>query len=166
MTPSAKEGLPAVVGELVALVERYSGDGELQSFESRERFRKEARATLSALTAEAGKGEEDERAAFETWATENGHRTLRDRINPDRYADNVTVIAWIAWQGALDYADTLALSTATPAGEWVCVPRKITEAMCDACHNVPSGFAGSPPHPQSIWDAMLAASPRGASESK
>lgn len=43
--------------------------------------------------------------------------------------------------------------------EWVRVPRKITEAMCDACHNAPGGFAGSPPHPQHLWDAMLAAAP-------
>lgn len=43
--------------------------------------------------------------------------------------------------------------------DWVLVPRKITEAMCDACHDVPIGFEGSPPHPQHIWDAMLAAAP-------
>lgn len=45
-----------------------------------------------------------------------------------------------------------------PAG-MVLVPRKVTEAMNDAYNDVPSGFAGSPPASQWVWDAMLAAAP-------
>lgn len=48
--------------------------------------------------------------------------------------------------------------SAAPAG-MVLVPRKVTEAMNDAYNDVPSGFAGSPPASQWVWDAMLAAAP-------
>jgi hypothetical protein len=63
MTPAAKEGLPAVVGELVALAEKWErnasanrstefGKGTRAAYES---CAEQLRATLSALTAEAGK---------------------------------------------------------------------------------------------------------------
>ena len=42
---------------------------------------------------------------------------------------------------------------------WKIVPTKVDNAMIDAANNVPSGIAGSPPHWQWVWDAILAAAP-------
>jgi hypothetical protein len=52
----------------------------------------------------------------------------------------------------------LASKPAVPEG-WKLVPEKVTNAMIDAANDTPSGIAGTPPHWQWVWDAMLAASP-------
>jgi hypothetical protein len=132
MTPAAKEGLPAVVGELVAKwreqaceVDRIANES-LPGTVKHETARIAARVnrkradeleeSLSALTAEAGKGEESELR----WVAGGqifGRPTAVDALE---YAN----ANWV--EG--DEKDTripqmnnirLALSTATPAGEWV-----------------------------------------------
>lgn len=49
--------------------------------------------------------------------------------------------------------------------DWKLVPTKVTNEMIDAANAVPSGIAGSPPHWQWIWDAMLDASPAAPAQS-
>jgi hypothetical protein len=54
---------------------------------------------------------------------------------------------------------------APPAPEgWKIVPQKVTNGMIEAANATPSGIAGSPPHWQWVWDAMLAASPAAPSQ--
>lgn len=59
-------------------------------------------------------------------------------------------------------ASNLAAQSGQRAGVaegWVLVPKKITNSMIYAASDVPSGIAGSPPHWQHVWDAMLAVAP-------
>lgn len=67
----------------------------------------------------------------------------------------------VNWASIKSWADRLEAiaqqpSNAAPDG-YVLVPRKVTNAMIDAYNNVPYGIAGSPPHGQWVWDAMIAA---------
>jgi hypothetical protein len=126
MTPAAKEGLPAVVGELVAEMRdvRHT-DCENYIYSQIQRWADR----LSALTAEAGKGE-----VVEGYSLIDNYELARLRER-----DNVETMALIRgdvwyWQGdghdmpesltcpVIMSAETLrqllALSTATPAGEW------------------------------------------------
>jgi hypothetical protein len=48
---------------------------------------------------------------------------------------------------------------------WKLVPIKVTNGMIDAANAVPFGIAGSPPHWQWVWDAMLAAAPAAPAQS-
>jgi hypothetical protein len=57
----------------------------------------------------------------------------------------------------------LASKPAVPEG-WRLVPEKVTNAMIDAANDTPSGIAGTPPHWQWVWDAMLAAAPAHAAD--
>jgi hypothetical protein len=151
--------MPAVVGELVAKIvadmrttaeyERNVADDctteyvadQLDAFADR----------LSALTAEAGKGEAC------AWIIEN------TTVGPGEPAN---IVDW--HEKDIDKLPvgtklTAALSTATPAGEWVLVPREPTEAMLNAAHNAWSALDEDEFPAEKIYRAMLAASPRGAS---
>jgi hypothetical protein len=137
MTPAAKEGLPAVVGELVAEMRKRADclpGGCDWAYVVEEDLRRWA-DRLSALTAEAGKGEgvvvddlmvERARKAYhstigaaQVFCPKCGG-TGRDR---DNYNDceKCEGNRWIWPEGAPDpmrAALEAALSTATPAGEW------------------------------------------------
>lgn len=105
---------PAVVGELVAKwramdKRMHSAPGWLSECAD------ELESTLSALTAEAGKGERD---AFEAWITASPIEACVTRLGPQsswpgHYRNYAVQLAWESWQAA-----RLAMSTATPAGEW------------------------------------------------
>jgi hypothetical protein len=43
---------------------------------------------------------------------------------------------------------------------WKLVPLKVTNEMIDTYSVTPSGIAGSPPHLQWVWDAVLSAAPQ------
>jgi hypothetical protein len=118
--------LRAVVGELVAKwremlnVEYHICADELES-------------TLSALTAEAGKGDRD---AFEAWITAAPIEACITRFGPQsswpgHYRNYAVQLAWESWQSA-----RLALSTATPAGEWVPITsaKQYEEALSAGLH--------------------------------
>jgi hypothetical protein len=162
MTPAAKEGLVAAIDRAQRVSRPLLSPDGGTSFEATVNFVNAfdaIRKSLSALTAEAGKGLRDFREELDANGKPTGYLSFK-ALPPDDVFSPWNACCYR--ETCREYA-RLALSTATPAGEWIYVPRKITEAMCDACHDVPSGIAGSPPHPQWIWDAMLAASPRGAS---
>lgn len=55
------------------------------------------------------------------------------------------------------YREAIKPTPAAPKG-FVLVPEKVTNAMIDAANGTPLGIAGTPPHWQFVWDAMLAAS--------
>lgn len=179
MTPSAKEGLPAVVGELVAAIDRaqrvsrplLSPDGGT-SFEATVNFVNAfdaIRKTLSALTAEAGKGE--------VWFTRdvwNAMQTAHVAIIGDAYlekgkpneADRERAFQAVK----AELRANLALSTAAPAGEWV-TDEVAADVLTRYLANSPSGDHWPPERARdlriaSMRDAIrnaLAASPRGAS---
>jgi hypothetical protein len=230
MTPAAKEGLPAVVGELVAcpfcggaaaINQSRTTDRDFIRLNHRDigygvnctgcgannrvlggmgYATQEAAAAswnrrypLSALTAEAGKdvalntmhvkcheaanafwnywnanGETHRHGYYEsTWGAIN-HALRVVGVVPYDYgnapAPNV--------RGSLGPTETppnpLAPSTATPAGEWVLVPREPTEAMRQAMY-MAQHYDMSVQNPDEwgavdkAYAAMLAASPRGAS---
>jgi hypothetical protein len=123
MTPAAKEGLPAVVGELVARLEcvalRVDPNNNKPIASNLLTFREltdEIRAiatTLSALTAEAGKGEVPELPEPIVAYTYDSVRTIRDNYYT---ADQMR-----------EYA-RLALSTGAGKGE-VAVLRDIRSAI-------------------------------------
>jgi hypothetical protein len=147
MTPAAKEGLPAVVGELVAkamrqafaLGQTYWQQADSDSFsQQRKSDATQAKfnalipetvasieATLSALTAEAGKGEFQD--WFDSWAKTrdlNLHRIEDGRllaptssVAEDAFLSGC-MIASIHYMELCRQEQNLALSTATPAGEW------------------------------------------------
>jgi hypothetical protein len=103
MTPAAKEGLPAVVGELVAEMRdvRHT-DCENYIYSQIQRWADR----LSALTAEAGKGDADELV-----------KELREAAEVEDATGGWDQTA-IMLRKAADYIEaTPALSTATPAGE-------------------------------------------------
>lgn len=156
MTPAAKEGLPAVVGELVRIADALHGsqqqcdeDGTMIAV-SRQAVDEIVRTvrTLSALTAEAGKGEE------------YASRVL-DRFVQIIIEEQPEGVEWTRDQRV--HAMQRALSTATPAGEWVLVPKVPTPEMVLA-YNIANAL---PPNHRNLsvagYTAMLAASPRGAS---
>jgi hypothetical protein len=140
--------VPAVVGELVAKwredAARLRADRDEPEATSLVRCTltncaDQLAQSLSALTAEAGKGEPE-------------------------LPEPASAMALAAWGPKPDYftADQmreyarLALSTATPAGEWVLVPRDPTDEMMDAWNSTGPAW-------EDAYRAMLAASPRGAS---
>lgn len=64
---------------------------------------------------------------------------------------------WIRYTDHCEAMKRAAISAGEAQQGHVLVPKKVTNAMIDAANAVPSGFAGSPPHWQFVWDAMLAA---------
>jgi hypothetical protein len=175
MTPAAKEGPPAVVGELVAAIDRaqrvsrplLSPDGGT-SFEATVNFVNAfdaIRKSLSALTAEAGKGEvtEDEDGMPVGYADWYNTKFFGQQVDTrrDHYCEE-------AWRSAI------ALSTATPAGEWV--PRELLESLLKRdeipylngeCECINRSRASEREYESGICPhqrlrAMLAASHRGA----
>ncbi len=58
------------------------------------------------------------------------------------------------------YSPATASESATITAGWQLVPTEVTNAMIDAANATPGGIAGSPPHWQWVWDAMLAAAPQ------
>jgi hypothetical protein len=184
MTPAAKEGLAAVVGlvakwreEAQALRDHPSYYAELRArgiIEEKEKHANELESTLSALTAEAGKVELPRPFAYSQFS----HTDDPDVIDHHMY---VLPPCHEVPDGAMPlFTDTqmrlairLALSTATPAGEWpdIEVMRNVFDSLptttakvaysavktyIDIAHHM----AGKP----SPFDALLAASPRGAGE--
>jgi hypothetical protein len=116
MTPAAKEGLPAVVGELVAEMRelaRKMDEGDI-SFGGTSDELLEIADRLSALTAEAGKGEEyvDPADVFLSQGTDDV---------PCLQIPGRVLARFIpgSWNLAYDlFSGNTPLSTATPAGEW------------------------------------------------
>jgi hypothetical protein len=172
MTPAAKEGLPAVVGELVAEMRDVVASGEPMKF----RYITEWADRLSALTAEAGEGEVTD-AMVEAAA-----RVVAGSDEEwDDYSQIVRDGLMEIQREALTTA--LALSTATPAGEWregvnaaiawvekrrhdfesengrACPDTGATEFRNGACEE----YASELGEIEEGLRAMLAASPRGAS---
>jgi hypothetical protein len=75
---------------------------------------------------------------------------------------------WAKLRSAVDALALLEARAALTAGKvaeqeptgFKTVPVKVTDAMIDAANAVPSGLAGSPPHWQWVWDALLSAAPQ------
>jgi hypothetical protein len=113
MTPAAKEGLPAVVGELVAIAKEMRGESQGGAFFVPGVTVDRWADRLSALTAEAGKGEVPELPEPIVAYTYDSVRTIRDNYYT---ADQMR-----------EYA-RLALSTGAGKGE-VAVLRDIRSAI-------------------------------------
>jgi hypothetical protein len=173
--------MPAVVGELVASVSRLAtkwrdqGDatakvyGKLHDDDPLRHLLKtqcdildccarEVEQSLSALTAEAGKVDaiSHDTAAIMLDSLDD---YARMNCGVDAKGPRETLEKYISQQ-------RLALSTATPAGEWVLVPREPTPKMIDATWNEDLDAIKHESHNtrnRRIYAAMLAASPRGAS---
>jgi hypothetical protein len=117
--------LPAAVGELVAAAEELRGHIGFRIDDPRakmlDRLHK-ACATLSALTAEAGKGEEADIGRIideQPFTAKNDARRVWQLFKDDVHVgDAIRAI--------------LALSTATPAGEWVLVPKSAFKEALDS----------------------------------
>lgn len=75
----------------------------------------------------------------------------------DMFTYHADVVADMIADGTLA-APAAPAEQAEPVG-YKLVPIRPTDAMNEAYNNVPSGFAGSPPHCSHVWDAMLAAAP-------
>jgi hypothetical protein len=155
MTPASKEGLPAVVGELVA--EMRDAALDCSDADAVHTQLRDWADRLSALTAEAGKGEAC------AWIIEN------TTVGPGEPAN---IVDWHEKDidklpvGTKLYA---ALSTATPAGEWVLVPKEPTDEMLRVWlthQEAAGGRSGGDTYPWMRalrrYQKMLAASPRGA----
>jgi hypothetical protein len=80
---------------------------------------------------------------------------------------------WAKLRSAVDALALLEARAALTAGKvaeqeptgFKTVPVKVTDAMIDAANAVPSGLAGSPPHWQWVWDALLSAAPQQTAQS-
>jgi hypothetical protein len=150
MTPAAKEGLPAVVGELVAEMRAVAEAIHASSPEHKARRMRDWADRLSALTAEAGKGEEVA-------------KIVNKFGDPERFAERELVITADIQKLPIGTKLYAALSTATPAGEWVLVPREPTQEMMQAAHPGEPMLLRDTSRLRKQWVAMLVASPRGAS---
>jgi hypothetical protein len=171
MTPAAKEGLPAVVGELVAKWRRTAKIDALQVERIDpailvNRMRACADELEATLLAEPRMEPQDiESKCFLAFSEEDGYGyNARHKFSTFRDGFYAAVRVFRV-------SNNIALSTATPAGEWVLVPRNPSNNMQIA------GLAAldsSDATPESIgsligykavreaYRAMLAASPRGA----
>jgi hypothetical protein len=186
MTPAAKEGLPAVVGELVAKwdaeADRYAerlGSAATMPSEVAHAMGSVYRAcakqlqALSALTAEAGKGEVTDamvEAAAEAVWNATSHKLLAQAGYPTDWPSINPSNRRSALREAR-IALTAALSTATPAGERDRIEAAAIHLYGHHAGNHPTIHCNRFPS----WDeltqaqriewrkkAMLAASPRGA----
>ena len=188
--------LPAVVGELVAIADSLSNATRMynegrttmtsvaQDAVSASRSIRAVADRLSALTAEAGKGAVATLvAAANSVLAENPHDdtmwSLEAAVSPFNARKPDECANGCPPQQVCDYCQIarLALSTATPAGEWETVMRGLLEAaVCPMAANGCDGEQYPVGDPYGDFHGeqcqfcyerkqALAASPRGASES-
>jgi hypothetical protein len=151
---------PAIVGELVAEMRARAEDDRKHG--EPDQLLEMWIETLSALTAEAGKGEEADICRIideQPFTAKNDARRVWQLFKDDVHVgDAIRAI--------------LALSTATPAGEWVLVPKSAFKEALDSI-KVPKMSplkqelfkAGTHAVIRAFNEVIAAASPRGASES-
>jgi hypothetical protein len=105
-----------------------------------------------------------EREAFEAAMIRlsNMEESAHDKPYP---GDDEANAFWAFWKDAQTSLTARKVAEQEPTG-FKTVPVKVTDAMIDAANAAPSGIAGSPPHWQWVWDALLSAAPQQSAEPK